>query len=493
MAGLLGRDLQDIGRANPVGMYQEYQKNKEAINLQRQQQELGTQQQQINTQLLQQNEMKLKEAQRNEAIDNTYIPINAFTEDVPHAKGPNGVPLPNLSPSQKPIMMKLLEGIKDQNGNTVIQNIGGQVSAPWWAAKKINQYIQEDAKSNGEVTKALAEARMNDSALKSSQANEEVIKIIQKNPQASPNETIKDQYGQDMSNPNYDPKLKEAIMLRDREWMIAQDIRQRMGVEWKPTSMEEKIIVEQAGKSSLRKTELEMWMEEHPESTVDDYWNAKNTSTNKTNYQFAGLDTQNPDIAVVFDPNKGEFSRVPVGSIGAKQLTSLGAEKTQEIGVSNAVIQGIERIQKAIQEDPTLMEKVGAIEGRWMKAKRLFMEDPKAEGLNREVESLIRIAYGWSGKQISIQEIDRLQKAILPSLSNPDANFMVSLDHAKRIMETDRNAKLQAYKDARINIGDLDKYINGNQGGTIRVKLIESGQTGTIPENEYDPNIYERL
>jgi hypothetical protein len=166
------------------------------------------------------------------------------------------------------------------------------------------------------------------------------------------------------------------------------------------------------------------------------------------------------------------------------KLQPLSSQAAENVGVQNSVIQGIDRALENVRKKPELLEKIGPLEGRWTNIKRVFAADPEAEGLKREIESMIRVAYAWSGKQISIQELDRLRDAILPSLTNPDANFMVSLRHAKNIMETDRNAKLQAFKDANFDIGKLDRFLKKDKSAKTAdgTGQTTSGNRFTIKE-----------
>ena len=148
---------------------------------------------------------------------------------------------------------------------------------------------------------------------------------------------------------------------------------------------------------------------------------------------------------ITFNSRTAELSKKDtVGKILPKTERIVGEETLKEIGSMNSLLTGIKNIRASAK---TQMDKIGPIEGRWNQIKTKFVNDGDFEAMNREVESLITAAYALSGKQISIQELKLLQNAILPTITKPDVNFIVALDHAENWISRQKKERVNLLSD----------------------------------------------
>jgi hypothetical protein len=92
--------------------------------------------------------------------------------------------------------------------------------------------------------------------------------------------------------------------------------------------------------------------------------------------------------------------------------------------------------------------KSGPLEGRWQKLKIKFMAVGPTQEVVNELESLITIAYGLSGKQMSYQEMQILKTAMLPKLEQPKENLSATVKWVQKWLESTHNDRLQYYKDS---------------------------------------------
>jgi hypothetical protein len=80
--------------------------------------------------------------------------------------------------------------------------------------------------------------------------------------------------------------------------------------------------------------------------------------------------------------------------------------------------------------------------------KQKFIGDGDTQYAMNEIKSLITLAYGLSGKQISEREMKLLQDAILPSLNQPYTNFRATLKFAKDWVASTHDTRLKGYRDS---------------------------------------------
>ena len=114
----------------------------------------------------------------------------------------------------------------------------------------------------------------------------------------------------------------------------------------------------------------------------------------------------------------------------------------QTLSVGKNTWDRLDWIEKAMQ-DKKLQAKVGPIAGRYNEVRKKFIADGDFQYFSNMVSSLITIAYGQSGKQISKAELDMLRDAMLPISSQPPENFLATVRFAKKWLEGSHNDQLQ--------------------------------------------------
>jgi hypothetical protein len=140
------------------------------------------------------------------------------------------------------------------------------------------------------------------------------------------------------------------------------------------------------------------------------------------------LQTRGPGAGVL---PPGQGAKMP-----AEVLTRLSDTKN---------IIGTMDILDDMASDPKMAKRFGPVDGRFTKIKQMFVEDGPTQEMMNNIESLIRVAYSLSGKQISYQEMELLKSAMLPQLNQPHLNFMATLKTARRWMESNYNDLLSTY------------------------------------------------
>ncbi len=156
---------------------------------------------------------------------------------------------------------------------------------------------------------------------------------------------------------------------------------------------------------------------------------------------------------ITFNTADGSIETRDVASeILPKNKKLLSGEVAGQLGVFDSLINQIKDIRVLSARSPEL---IGAVEGRWNKLKSRFVDNRDFTELDRNVESLITIAYALSGKQISEREMRMLKGAILPSVTQPDANFEVALDFAEKWLTTNRDNRIKRLKASGFFVGDI--------------------------------------
>ncbi len=163
-------------------------------------------------------------------------------------------------------------------------------------------------------------------------------------------------------------------------------------------------------------------------------------------------------------------------SIGGELVSTTKARTPaadlKDLSVLDSLITQIGTIREIARANP---DKIGPLEGRWNTAKIKFVEDADGTLLNRNVKSLIRLAYALSGKQISVQELKMLGEFILPSVNLPDANFMTALGFAEQMLTRDRKTRTERLQRGDYFLPDAPK----TDEGTTRVRKFNP-ETGKI-------------
>jgi hypothetical protein len=91
-----------------------------------------------------------------------------------------------------------------------------------------------------------------------------------------------------------------------------------------------------------------------------------------------------------------------------------------------------------------------------------------------------------SGKQISEREMRMLKGAILPAVTQPDANFDAALDFAEKWLVTNRDNRIKRLKGSGFFVGDVDSGTTAEQpfrpGATERPSLPRRGNQNVSAE-----------
>jgi len=144
--------------------------------------------------------------------------------------------------------------------------------------------------------------------------------------------------------------------------------------------------------------------------------------------------------------------------------------------------------------DPKYAAKTGPLTGRWNALKVKFANEGETQSVINELKSLITIAYGLSGKQISKEEMTMLQDAMLPRLEQPGENILATIAFAKNWVGNLHNDKVGYFEKAGydVEIPQLKPREKKNKQeapakvetkGKIKVKSPD-GRTGFVPASQ---------
>lgn len=152
-----------------------------------------------------------------------------------------------------------------------------------------------------------------------------------------------------------------------------------------------------------------------------------------------------PDGQLIkFNTIDGKISSVDAPTLIPKTKKIVSGETASQIGVMDSIIEQLGDIKNIAKLNPQF---IGPIEGKWNQLKSSFVNNPDFTLLDRNVASLITLAYAQSGKQISEREMQMLKAAILPSVTQPDANFEVALDFAIKWLTSNRDNRINRLKE----------------------------------------------
>lgn len=113
-----------------------------------------------------------------------------------------------------------------------------------------------------------------------------------------------------------------------------------------------------------------------------------------------------------------------------RPVTARGLE-AQQVSELAGLKNTYDRLSDVAVKAEKMQDKFGPLSGRFNAIKTKFMEEGPTQRVLNELRSMITIAYGLSGKQISEQEMKMLQEAMLPTMNQPYANFQATLNFAK--------------------------------------------------------------
>jgi hypothetical protein len=154
---------------------------------------------------------------------------------------------------------------------------------------------------------------------------------------------------------------------------------------------------------------------------------------------------------VTFNNITGKFDTTDINSeLLPRNKKLLSGEVAGQLGTFDSLIAQIGDIRTLAKDNP---EFIGPTEGRWNKLKSNFVDNKDFTELDRNVESLITIAYALSGKQISEKEMRMLKGAILPAVTQPGANFNAALDFAEKWLTSNRDTRIKRLKGSGFFVG----------------------------------------
>ena len=125
-----------------------------------------------------------------------------------------------------------------------------------------------------------------------------------------------------------------------------------------------------------------------------------------------------------------------------------------------------------------LQDKFGPLSGRFTSLKNKFMEDGPSQQVLNELKSMITIAYSLSGKQISIQEMQMLQDAILPTLNQPYGNFLETLKFARDWVGKTHDDRIDSFQNAFFDVKE-PYLVRGKEKDKLSFPENEKGKAAT--------------
>lgn len=239
-----------------------------------------------------------------------------------------------------------------------------------------------------------------------------------------------------------------------REFKIGEDVitREYTGKgQWRQISKGPRWDTEKSTPSQLQMFEAVTPGFSEENRGTEEYSKAFDAFRDKMYENKSILGTTPDGNIITFNSKSKELDTINVESdILPKTKKIMGEETLKEIGTLNGLLGGIGEIRKLAKGN---MQFVGPLEGNWNKLKSVFADNKDFTMLDREVESLITMAYALSGKQISEKEMSMLKRAILPSVTQPGANFIASLDHAEKWLTRNKTQKLKMLKSSGYRVG----------------------------------------
>lgn len=142
---------------------------------------------------------------------------------------------------------------------------------------------------------------------------------------------------------------------------------------------------------------------------------------------------------VTFNTIDSSIETKDAPAILPKTKKIVSGEIAGQIATMDSLVSGIADIRRISLANPEL---IGPAVGRWNKLKSRFVDNQDFVELDRNVESMITLAYALSGKQISEREMRMLKTAILPSVTMPGANFQTALDFAEKWLTVNRDNRI---------------------------------------------------
>lgn len=174
-----------------------------------------------------------------------------------------------------------------------------------------------------------------------------------------------------------------------------------------------------------------------------------------------------------------------------KTMGRAPAEFHNEVGMTRSVV---EDARTAIKEYEELY--TGPFRGRYKELIQKIDNDPEYEVFRSRVKGLIRVAYSWSGKQISEKEMQILSKAILPDGTQMGQNFLAKLKYLDDLTTRIVSGKAESFQKGGYYVpGDILSWAKGKgaqAGGGTSVVETRKTADGRILEKLSDGTIREQ-
>ena len=173
---------------------------------------------------------------------------------------------------------------------------------------------------------------------------------------------------------------------------------------------------------------------------------------------------QDPNSGVMLyqdSMSKGTHEEVPAEDAQfLRPITVRGISDQQAVDLAN-LKDTYNRLGDISNKAEKMKDKFGPVSGRFTKLKQKFMEDGPTQEVMNELKSLITIAYGLSGKQISEKEMVMLQDAILPTMNQPYLNFASTLGFARDWVANTHDNRIDSFKNAFFDV--KEPYLKGKE------------------------------
>lgn len=141
-----------------------------------------------------------------------------------------------------------------------------------------------------------------------------------------------------------------------------------------------------------------------------------------------------------------------------KEAKALSTEAITNIANMKSTYDRLDDIGKQVQ---AMEDKFGPVKGRMQEWSLKFKSDPEMQQLINRLRSLITIAYDLSGKQISKEEMVMLQKAMLPSATQPKGNMLATISFVRDWLAIAHNNRVQYFGKGKYDVADFPMLERG--------------------------------
>lgn len=181
--------------------------------------------------------------------------------------------------------------------------------------------------------------------------------------------------------------------------------------------------------------------------------------------------------------------RLDIQNFNAHKLPNTPASRIEYAANS---LKSIDRVRQSFNAD-----QIGPVEGRVSRLLiNLGVAEPGVALTNANlVDMMAKYVRSISGVAVSEKEFVRLRQ-VGPNIAQNADQFNALIDNFERIIKSEIESTLKVHEDIGYDVNNLRKDFgtSGNAGtANIRVRVKTTGATGTIPANEFDESIYEKI